>query len=397
MRRLMIFVIALASMALACDLSPSVPTLVPVPTLASPTLFIGSTESFGATLTLAAPFITATDIPQISVATQVPQAPIACSYPANWAVYTVQAGDTLGTIAQRAQTTIDQLMSANCLSNPDLISVGQALHVPNALATRVTVTPAAPNNATVGAIAISPSILVNGVYQVAAGPITLTAIGVQGVTRVTFYFQQTNTPQSQPIGTDNNPTNGTATVTSSIQNVGVTGTIVAFGYGNNFVQVQGGYISVAFVNRGGATILPTLTTTAIPPVNPVATATPTATSNASATTTLTATSTNTSLPLSFGALTISPAPTANGVYLLSPGTVTLTVNGVQNVPQVFFYFQATGSTTRQLITVTNNPSGGVATGYWRVPAAPFSGTIVAVGNAIGGSVTSAPVSVASAP
>lgn len=46
--------------------------------------------------------------------------------------YTVQAGDTLASIAQGYGVTLDELMQANGLSNPDLISVGVVLNIPPA-------------------------------------------------------------------------------------------------------------------------------------------------------------------------------------------------------------------------------------------------------------------------
>lgn len=47
-------------------------------------------------------------------------------------VYVVQAGDTLGTIARRFDTTVAQLVQLNNLTNPDRIAVGQKLIVPAA-------------------------------------------------------------------------------------------------------------------------------------------------------------------------------------------------------------------------------------------------------------------------
>jgi LysM repeat protein len=60
-----------------------------------------------------------------------------CTPRADWTVvYTVVAGDTLASIARRANSTVDALTRGNCLSNPNSISVGQRLRVPQ--------TPAAP-------------------------------------------------------------------------------------------------------------------------------------------------------------------------------------------------------------------------------------------------------------
>lgn len=44
--------------------------------------------------------------------------------------YTVQSGDTLGSIAKRYGTTVQAIVSANNLANPDSIRVGQKLTIP---------------------------------------------------------------------------------------------------------------------------------------------------------------------------------------------------------------------------------------------------------------------------
>ncbi len=54
-----------------------------------------------------------------------------CVLRADWAIfYTVVAGDTLGSIAARTNSTTGQLAAANCLTNPNNIVVGQQLRVP---------------------------------------------------------------------------------------------------------------------------------------------------------------------------------------------------------------------------------------------------------------------------
>jgi LysM repeat protein len=54
-----------------------------------------------------------------------------CSPRSDWFLYTVQAGDTLGEIADAAGSTSNDLTQANCLANPDSIAVGQQLRVPS--------------------------------------------------------------------------------------------------------------------------------------------------------------------------------------------------------------------------------------------------------------------------
>ena len=46
-------------------------------------------------------------------------------------IYTVVRGDTLSIIARRTATTVSALVTGNCLSNANVISVGQRLYVPN--------------------------------------------------------------------------------------------------------------------------------------------------------------------------------------------------------------------------------------------------------------------------
>lgn len=53
-----------------------------------------------------------------------------CVIQSSWPIYIVQSGDTLGQIAQRTGSTINALVSANCLANANVLSVGQSLRVP---------------------------------------------------------------------------------------------------------------------------------------------------------------------------------------------------------------------------------------------------------------------------
>ncbi len=53
---------------------------------------------------------------------------------ASTTVYTVQPGDTLALIARRYATTVDKLATLNLLTNPNLIYVGQKLYLPAAQA-----------------------------------------------------------------------------------------------------------------------------------------------------------------------------------------------------------------------------------------------------------------------
>ncbi len=51
-------------------------------------------------------------------------------YPHQGVVYTIQKGDTLSTIAQKLNSTIDYIKNANRLDNPNLLKAGQVIFVP---------------------------------------------------------------------------------------------------------------------------------------------------------------------------------------------------------------------------------------------------------------------------
>jgi LysM repeat protein len=53
-----------------------------------------------------------------------------CVVRSEWSAYIVAAGDTLQRIALRSGSSVRELQNANCLTNPDLIYVGQRLYVP---------------------------------------------------------------------------------------------------------------------------------------------------------------------------------------------------------------------------------------------------------------------------
>ena len=62
--------------------------------------------------------------------------------PAANATYTVQAGDTLYSIALKFNTTIQALQQANNITNPNALAVGQTLSIPGAPVAQNAATPA---------------------------------------------------------------------------------------------------------------------------------------------------------------------------------------------------------------------------------------------------------------
>ena len=57
-----------------------------------------------------------------------------CTPRTEWFRYVVVRGDTLFSIAGRADSSVDELTAANCLDDPTQISSGQTLYVPNEIA-----------------------------------------------------------------------------------------------------------------------------------------------------------------------------------------------------------------------------------------------------------------------
>ena len=45
-------------------------------------------------------------------------------------MYTLATGDTLGLLAKRFNTTVDAILSLNQMTNPDVVTVGQQLKIP---------------------------------------------------------------------------------------------------------------------------------------------------------------------------------------------------------------------------------------------------------------------------
>ncbi len=71
-----------------------------------------------------------------------------CVVRTDWPLYTVVRGDTLFKIGQRYGTTTTVIMTANCLTNPNLIYAGQQLRVPPGPVV-ITPVPLPPPNASV--------------------------------------------------------------------------------------------------------------------------------------------------------------------------------------------------------------------------------------------------------
>jgi hypothetical protein len=109
MKKMRYFLFTIAVLLLAgCNLSAATPTPRVLPT-APPT-----------------------DIPQelFPTAITTPINPDCPATPNNWVLYTIQAGDSLGALAQETSSTVNDLVAANCLSNADQITEGTTIYLP---------------------------------------------------------------------------------------------------------------------------------------------------------------------------------------------------------------------------------------------------------------------------
>ncbi len=117
-RNFYILIIFTALLLAGCNLEAE--PIPPTPTPLQP-----ATGSFStpAPLPTNAPIVSAT-------ATATSAAPVGCVVNTSLPRYVVRAGDTLSDIAFRANTTVQNLVTMNCLASPDQIFSGQTLYVP---------------------------------------------------------------------------------------------------------------------------------------------------------------------------------------------------------------------------------------------------------------------------
>lgn len=325
--------LALAVAAIACNLGASPAT--PTPNRPSPTPFVFVTATPQPTWT---PFPT---FPPVTAA------PI-CTPNTTWPVYVVQAGDTLGSIASRSGTTADVLVAANCLSNPNVIVVGQRLRVP-----RSPVTPTPPRTPTIAGVPtitgviIQPAVLrAPGLYAVSLGNVNVIAQGVGNAVRVTFYIALSGQPPTI-LGEDTNALDGWS-VPWTILSTSLQAQVWAVAWSSTNQTAQSSPVSVVY----DASTVPTI-----------------------------------------GSLAITPTVDSGeaGVLGVRPGPVLVSVTSVQNAAKVVFYFvsSVTGSVP-QVIAEDANLADGAAV-VWNVAGGSTgSGLVFAVAySAAGQSATTA--------
>ena len=101
-----------AALLAACNLAEITPTFTPLPPTATPI-----------------PQLVAT-FPADPNATPIPPNPNCATTPAGWIPYTIEQGDSLLLLADQTDSTVDELVAGNCMSNADAILVDQVIYVP---------------------------------------------------------------------------------------------------------------------------------------------------------------------------------------------------------------------------------------------------------------------------
>ncbi|MAS38223.1 MAG: hypothetical protein CL610_29775 [Anaerolineaceae bacterium] len=129
-----------------------------------------------------------------------------CTPRYDWPFYIVVAGDTLSSIASRTNSSVSQLVQANCLSNPNIINPGQQLRVPRQ---------PVPDTE-IGSIEVSPFIYAEGGSYTVQPNTAITVRWPQArrdASRIEFYASPFNSNSPLTIlGTDNIASDGASIV-----------------------------------------------------------------------------------------------------------------------------------------------------------------------------------------
>jgi LysM repeat protein len=199
-----------------------------------------------ATPTAIVQIVTATSLPA-GTATQRPasatpaptQAP-QCVVRSDWLTYRVVSGDTLFTLAQRTNSTVNELVVGNCLTNANNLITGQDLRVPRAPVSNQPPPTIPPAPQQVGGVTVSQ--IING----DAGFVTLVrdandtleweALPASaGIVLAEFLLLPTDWRYGDPlndvteIGTDNTPADGFSVIWGTIP-PNLQHQLAAFGY-----------------------------------------------------------------------------------------------------------------------------------------------------------------------
>lgn len=268
-----------------------------------------------------------------------------CPIPSGWQPYVVQAGDTLSLIAFSINSSVLSLQNANCLSNPDAIFVGQTIYLPSlpasagtvvfntavstsvvATAVRFPTATTAPNSPPVFTelLHISPTEIQSDGTAVTTQRTVSLNVGVMPTATTVRYFAGTSATDQNPVlvGIDNDPFNGTQ----------INYTLSEFDNDLFFIAVAENDAGFNSSNIVHLLYDPTFN-------------------------------------VELGAPVIQPFTALNGTtYTLTPNaTVSISwTQAPQDATRIEFYYQATGSSTTQLIGTDNTPNNGALVS-WLVP------------------------------
>jgi LysM repeat protein len=139
--------------------------------------------------------IPATFQPERPSATSIP-----CTPRADWAAtYAIQSGDTLSVIARRYQVSLNDLITANCIADPNVIQVGQVLKVPFQLPTTApSPMPTATLKATAAAIYANPNLRADNTFLQPQDCATL-QWDIDNISQIYFEQKQTSGHQQQRV------------------------------------------------------------------------------------------------------------------------------------------------------------------------------------------------------
>lgn len=206
-RRLALMALVVLLGAGACTMTANVDDATPVPTIdAFATMTAMPTQQFIIPTATPLPTTTFTPVPTV----------INCTPYTAWPAYKVVAGDTLGVIATLTNTTTAALVTANCLTNPDAIYVGQVLYVP-VLPPTALPKPTATSTATVNPnMPVFQQALTANQHWIRADGLAVTyyssvrvTVGVvTNATLVNFYVNDPGSGSAIYIGQDADPWDG---------------------------------------------------------------------------------------------------------------------------------------------------------------------------------------------
>lgn len=121
MRKLIVFLLLASTLLLACNLTTVPPTPTARPAQATPP------PANGAAPTL---FASITPLPGLGGVSPTQAPNPNCPVPPGWIQYTIEDGDSLGALAGATAVTVQDIVSANCLTDPDTLFTGQVIYLP---------------------------------------------------------------------------------------------------------------------------------------------------------------------------------------------------------------------------------------------------------------------------